>query len=329
MNLREMLTNRIFRNAGYLVGGRIIQMIFGAVISFMTARYLGPANYGLLSYAGAFTAFFSSVCTLGINSVLVKELVDHPEEEGLVIGTSLGLRAIASILSAVVIALIVMTLDAGEKTTILVVVLSSIGMVFNIAEVFNYWFQRRLESKITAKATLAAYFLSSTYKVYLLMTGKSVEYFALISSIDHMVLGMILYYEYRKRVGPKLVFSVSYGKCLVGRSCHFVLSGLMVSIYNQTDKLMLKQLTVETEIGYYAITVSLCTMWCFVLQAIIDSVYPSIMEAAKHRNKRQFIKRNKQLYSIVFYVSVIVSLFLSIFADAIISILVSVKPPHE
>ena len=321
MYLKEMLKNRVFRNAGYLVGGRIIQMLFSAVIGFLTARYLGPANYGLISYAGAFTAFFSSVCTLGINSILVKELVDYPETEGTVLGTALGLRAVSSILSAFIIAIVVSVLDAGEITTIMVVTLSSLGMVFHVVEIFNYWFQRRLDSKVTAKATLIAYLLSSVYKVYLLIAGKSVEYFALISSIDYIFLGIILFREYRKKNGPKLSFSVNYGTSLLSRSCHFILSGIMVSIYNQTDKLMLKHLAVETEIGYYAVTISLCTMWCFVLQAIIDSIYPSIMEAAKKQDEQLFRKCNIQLYAIVFYVSMIVSLGFTLFAKPIVYIL--------
>ena len=321
MFLKEMLKNRVCRNAGYLIGGRIIQMLFSVVIGFLTARYLGPANYGLISYAGAYTAFFSSICTLGINSILVKELVDHPEEEGVVIGTALGLRAISSLLSALIIVLVVSILDADEPTTIVVVAVSSLGMFFHIVEVFNYWFQRRLNSRVTAKATLIAYLLSSIYKIYLLITGKSVVYFALVSSIDHFIMGLILFLEYRKMKGPELKFSIHYGKGMLGSSRHFILSGLMVSIYNQTDKLMLKQLVTDTEIGYYAITISLCTMWCFVLQAIIDSVYPSIMEASKQQNEHLFNKRNVQLYAVVFYISMFVSLCFTILAKPIVYIL--------
>lgn len=89
--------------------------------------------------------------------------------------------------------MIVSVIDAGDKTTIVVVALSSIGMVFHISETFNFWYQKRLESKVTAKATLIAYAISSIYKIYLLVAGKSVTYFALVSSIDYLCLGIILF----------------------------------------------------------------------------------------------------------------------------------------
>lgn len=321
MKLLAIIKNKTVRNAGYLIVGKVLQMLFGLIVGLLTARYLGPSNYGLINYANAYIGFFAALCTLGINNVLVKEFVDHPGEEGKVIGTTLGLRAVSSILCSIAIIAISSVLDAGEPTTILIVALSSVGMVFHIVETFNYWFQSRLESKVTAISTLIAYLVSAAYKVYLLATGKPVTYFALTASLDYLCLGILLYVQYRKHKGGKLCFSWQYGKQLFAKSRHFILSAMMISIYGQTDKLMLKQMIGELEIGYYATAVSLCGMWCFILSAIIDSVYPSIVEATKAKNEQLFKKRNVQLYAIVFYMSLVVSLGFTVLANPVISIM--------
>lgn len=321
MILRVIRKNRTVKNAGYLILGKIVQIAFGIAVGMLTARYLGPSNYGLINYANAYTGFFAAICTLGINNVLVKELIDNPGEEGKVIGTALSLRAVSSILSSIAIVAISSILDSDEPMTILVVALSSVGMVFQIVETFSYWFQSRLESKVTASATLVAYLFSSAYKIYLLASGKSVAFFALVSSLDYLCLGIILFIQYKRCSESRIRFSWEYGKRLLGKSCHFILASLMVSIYGQTDKLMLKQMIGEAEIGYYATAVSLCSMWCFILSAIIDSVYPSIMEADKAGNEQLFKKRNIQLYAIVFYVSVAVALGFTILASPIIYIM--------
>ncbi len=321
MKLFGMFRNKTVKNAGYLIVGKVIQMAFALVISLLTARYLGPSNYGLINYASAYTGFAAAVCTLGINNVLVKEFIDHPGDEGMVIGTTLGLRAISSLLSALAIAAITFVVDADEPTTKLVVVLASVGVIFQISETFNYWFQSRLESKVTAIATLVAYLISSAYKVYLLIAGRSVEFFVLVSSLDYLCLGIILLSQYKKRTNSAIRFSWNYGKNLLGKSYHFIFSGLMISIYAQTDKLMLKHMIGQTENGYYATAVAVCGMWCFILSAVIDSVYPSIMEAAKVNNETLFRKRNVQLYAIVFYLSAFVSLCFTVLARPIILIL--------
>ena len=81
------------------------------VVGIFAARYLGPSNYGLINYAAAYATFFASLCTLGINSVIVKNFVDQPDQQGETIGTTLLLRAISSLLSALAISGIVSGVD--------------------------------------------------------------------------------------------------------------------------------------------------------------------------------------------------------------------------
>ena len=57
----------------------------------ISARYLGPANYGLISYAGSIVAFALPIMKLGFDATLVYELVENPDKEGEIMGTSLGL----------------------------------------------------------------------------------------------------------------------------------------------------------------------------------------------------------------------------------------------
>lgn len=318
--LSTLLKNRVAQNASWIIGGKVAQMCVSFVVGLLTARYLGPANFGLIGYGGAFTAFFACFCTLGINDVIVRELISRSDKQGEVLGTSIVLRGISSVLSVLVILAIVSVVDAGEKTTIAVVALCSIGVVFNVLDIFQYWFQAGLKSKVTAIASLVAYCITAAYKVFLIVSEKSVIYFALASSIDCIGIGILLAIAYRKYGGQVLRFSWSYGKELLKISTPFILTGLMVAIYGQTDKYMLKQMIGSSEIGFYSTAVSLCTAWCFVLSAIIQSMYPVIMEAYE-RGEEEFRDKNRLLYAIVFYICIAVSIFFSLFAKPIIIIL--------
>lgn len=321
MNILNLLKNKAAKNAGWIVGEKVIQMALSLVVSLLTARYLGPSNYGLINYASSFTAFFAAFCNLGINSILVKELVDQPDNEGEVLGTALMLQILSSILSAITIVAVVSIIDRDEPTTILVVALCSIGMIFHMLGTICRWFQRHLLSKYAAIATLIAYIATAVYRIVLMITQKSVMFFALATTVDHVVLAVLLFIFYKKLQGQRLRFSWQCGKHLLSRSKHFILSGLMVSIYGQTDKLMLKQMLDVTETGFYSTATAVNNMWCFVLAALIDSLVPSIMEAHKNGNMPLFQKKNRQLYAIVFYVSMGVAVLFNIFAKPIIWIL--------
>lgn len=312
--------NKEVKNACWLIGGKVMQMILSLIVSVLMARYLGPSNYGLIGYAGAFVAFFTSFCTLGINSIIIRDFVDHPEEQGEAIGSTLVLRAVSSILSSIVICIIVFIIDKNEPTTKIVVALSCISLIFQIFDTFNFWFQSRYQSKVTSIASFLAYFIVSIYKIILLILGKSVEWFAFASSLDFICIGIFLYSVYRKYNGPKLSFSWQKAKSLLNNSYHYILSGMMVAIYGHTDKLMLKQMVDASEVGYYSIATSVSMMWVFVLAAIIDSMYPTIMNLYD-KNRSDFNRKNIQLYAIVIYISFFVSIVFMILGKPIISML--------
>jgi O-antigen/teichoic acid export membrane protein len=300
--------NKELKNASWIIAGKVFQTILVFVTSVFTTRYLGPSNYGIINYVTAYVSFFAPVCTLGINMILVKDLLEFPEEQGASIGTTCLLRIIASFLSTLFIVGVVAIVDMGEKTTIVVSLLCSLSLVFQAFDTINYWFQSRYNSKITAIVTLVAYIITTIYKIVLLVLQKSVIWFAFASSVDYICLAIFLLLAYQKKEGPKLRFSIEKGKKLLKQSYHYVLSGVMVAIYSQTDKLMLKQMMDETEVGYYSLAASINGIWVFVLQAIIDSMVPTIMRLYQEEKREQFERKNKQLYAIIIYFSIFVAI---------------------
>lgn len=324
MRLNDILKNKVVGNAGWIIGGKVFNKALAFVVGILSARYLGPGNYGLINYAAAYTAFFASLCTLGINSVLVKELIDYPEKEGETLGTTLVMRAASSMLSAVMIICITLFADRDEPLTILVVALYSVGMIFQVYDAFNYWFQAKLRSKYQAIAENIAFIVVSAFKILLLVLQKDVRWFAVAGSIDYITAAAILFAAYKKNGGPKLSFSWNRGKEILSVSSHFIISGLMVSIYASTDRFMLKQMLSEEVVGYYSLASSLSVSWAFVLAAIIDSMCPVIVQSRKE-NYKEYEQKNRILYAIVFYAALAASALICIFAKPIVEILYGTK----
>lgn len=311
MNLEEAVQKKEIKNAGWLVGGKVFQMLLSLLVSVLTARLLKPDNYGLINYAAAYVAFFTSLCTLGINSVIIKDFVDNPDNQGITIGTTIVLRLISSTLSLALIVAIVSIVDKNEPITLIVAALSSFALLFQVFDTINYWFQNQYKSKITSIVTFLACLITSAYKIVLILLEKGVIWFAVASVIDYAAIAIMLLVVYKKYAGPHLKFSFKKSKELLSKSYHYILSGMMVAIYTQTDKIMLKQMMSEADVGYYSVATSICNMWPFVLAAIIDSVFPTIM-VLYGKNKQEFEEKNIHLYSLVFYISFFVSICICI-----------------
>ena len=59
--LSKLFKSKNLRNSYWIIGERIFQMLLTFVVGILTARYLGPSNFGTLSYTAAFISFFTNI----------------------------------------------------------------------------------------------------------------------------------------------------------------------------------------------------------------------------------------------------------------------------
>lgn len=315
-----MKKGKIAKNAGWLVGLQLVKSVLGVVISMLTARFLGPSDFGVINYAASIVSFVTPLMQLGFTGVLVQELVNSPEKEGEILGTSIALSGCASVACIVGVFLFAVTVNRGETETIIVCTLYSALLIFQALEMMVYWFQAKLLSKYSAVVSLTAYVVISVYKTFLLVTQKNIYWFAVSNALDHMLIAVGLIVVYGKLGGARLTFQGKIAKNLFSKSKYYILSNMMVTIFAQTDKVMLKLMIGDVATGYYSAAVSCAGMTGFVFAAIIDSFRPVIFDCKKH-SEQQFEKNMVRLYGMVIYLSLLQSLVVSLASKWIVLIL--------
>lgn len=315
-----MKGSKVVKNASWIIVCRIIQAVLSMVVTIFTARHLGPSNYGIINYAASIVAFFAPFMQLGLNSILVQEIIENEDKEGTVIGTALVMSFISGVISILGVFAFTMVANHGDWTTIIVCVLYSLLLLFQALEHFQYWFQAKLLSKYTSITMLIAYFIVSIYKIYLLFSGKSVYWFAVSQAADYAIIAIILFIIYKKVSGQRLVFSLDMAKRMFKRSKHYIIPTLMVTLYSHVGKIMLTLMLDEASCGYYSAAVTCSGMATFVYTAIVDSVRPVIISAKKN-NDESYKTSLISLYSFIIYLSLLESIFLTVFSGLITNIL--------
>ena len=66
------MNNKVIKNASWMIGCKIAQSVISLIIGMLTARYLGPSNYGLISYAASIAVFLLPLMQLGLIKTLVQ-----------------------------------------------------------------------------------------------------------------------------------------------------------------------------------------------------------------------------------------------------------------
>jgi O-antigen/teichoic acid export membrane protein len=312
--------NKVAKNAVWIIGGKVAQSVVALIINMLTARYLGPSNFGLITYASSLVAFVLPIMQLGFSNVLVQEIVNKPDDEGKILGTAMFLSLLSSVFCIIGVTSFAFVVNPNEQETIVVCLLYSLILLFQALDHIEYWYQAKLLSKYTSTVSLVAYLTVAVYKIYLLVTAKSVYWFALSNALDFALISICGIVLYQKLGGRKLEFSWKLGKNIFAKSKHYILSSMMVTIFAQTDKIMIKMMLDESSTGYYGAAVACAGMTSFVFTAIIDSFRPAIFEGQKV-GEETFKHRLTMLYSMIIYLSLMQSIGMTVLSKVIIYIL--------
>ncbi len=315
-----MKYNQAVNNATWIVACKIAQSVLQLVVGMLSARYLGPSNYGLINYAASVVAFALPLMRLGFNATLVHEYVETPQQEGEIAGTALTLNVFSSLLCIAGVSAFSAVANAGDTTAITVCVLYSFSLLFAAVEMIQYWFQYKLLAKYSAVVMFLAYVIVSVYKVCLLITSKSVFWFAVTNSLDFGLIGFALLLIYSKKGSARLAFSFERAKAMLGKSKHYILSSLMVVLFQSTDHIMLTSMSDTAQNGFYTAAITCAGVFQFVYTAITDSFRPMILSAKKEQSDN-YKTLLSQLYSVIIYVALAQSLVFCIFSKIITGVL--------
>lgn len=308
---------KVFKNATWIIACKIIQSLISLVIGTISARYLGPSNYGLISYASSLIAFVVPLAQLGLRNIFVEQIISHPEREGKTVGTSLVMSLVSSIFCIIGCLTFVLLVNANERETLIVCALYSITLFFQMSDMIECWYQAKLLSKYTSLVALMAYTIVALYRVFLLVTQKSIYWFALTNALDYMLITLALLILYRKLGTQRLSFSLSLAKELFSVSKYYIISSMMTTIFSQTDKIMIKMMIGNAENGYYSTAINCTAVSSFVFIAVIDSMRPLILESKK-RSEEQFNKNMSRLYSVIIYMGLAQSVALTVLAKPVV-----------
>ena len=310
-----------FFNTGWLVFDRVFHMLLSLVISSLTARYLGPDQYGLLGYGLAYINIFTVVCKLGTEGIIVNEIIKKKHNPGPILGTTIGLRMLSGLLSVGVIALAVMVLKPGDTVVLAITAIQSISLLFVAFDSIDFWFQSRLWSKYSSIAKSISYILVCGWKGALLILRADVTSFAVATIIDALAIAVLLLIFYIRAKGERLRFSLSTAKYLMARSHPFIISSLLITIYTQMDRIMLGSMSTDAAVGIYTAAMNIGNMWVFIPNALINSARPIILKHKSEGREEAYQKRMTQLYSAVIWISAAAGAFFSLFGRFVIWIL--------
>ncbi len=306
-------------NSGWLIGDKLLRLFIGLFVSAWVARYLGPEQYGKFAYVIAFLAIFQALSTLGIDSIVIRDIAKRREVANQVLGTALKLRLFASVISFLAALLTIYIIDAEKADIQLLVFLVGVGIIFQSADIADLWFQSQSQSRRTVVAKAIAYVIGAVVKVSLIIKGAPLWYFAAASGGEAALSAILLYISYKKYPVLKTwAWNIDVALSMLRQSWPLLLSSVSIIIYMKSSQLIINEVVDSASVGIYSIAQSLSELWYFLPTALCASVAP-VIARKKAESELAYNVALQNLFSLMWIFSITISIVIAFFSELIVT----------
>jgi O-antigen/teichoic acid export membrane protein len=312
----------IIGNTGWMFVDRILRMAVGLFVGVWVARYLGPQKLGLFSYALAFVALFSPLASLGLEDIVVRDIVRNPECKDETLGTAFVLKLIGGTFSIAVVICTIFFMRRGDSQLHWLVGIIAAGSIFQVFSIIECWFNSQVQAKYSVVAKSAAFFVCSAIKIILIIYNASLTAFAWISTFEVALgsIGLVIAFQAKGGSLGNWQRNLKRAGSLLKDSWPLALSVIAMTIYQRIDQVMLGEMVGSEEVGIYSVAVRLAEIWIFIPTAIYWSVFPSIVKA-KSVGDDQFYTQLQKFYNLMALSAYVIAIPVTILAQWLVSFL--------
>ena len=311
---------RYFKNTSWMMLEQVLRIFSGLFVGIWIARYLGPEKFGLLSYVLAFTAIFGSIAKLGLDSIVVRELVNTPEKCNIILGTSFWIKMVGAFF-VISLTIIILQFTSNDVTTKIYIFIITIGLIFQSFEIIEFYFQSQVLGRIISICKITQLSLSSLIKVFLVVNEAELFYFVLATLFDIFILAISYCIAYLINQKRNLfnIFDWAIAKLLLKDSWPLVFSAFVVMIYMRIDQIMIKEILSEYHSGIYSSSVRLSEAWYFIPTVIASSIFPAIIKY-KNLSEDIFYEKFQYFLDLLVYIGLSIAGFIIIYNIHIIKL---------
>jgi PST family polysaccharide transporter len=308
-------------NTYWLILDQVIRMCLGFFILGIITRNIGAYSFGQLNYAIAFVSLFSVLTTLGIDRIIVKEIVEDQKNYILTLGTSFYLKFFGSFLLIAVSVLTSIFVFGNNQTTTGLILIFSFSYIFQTSDVIEFLYQSNLEAKYIVIIKLITFLISSILKVVIVLNTKSILGLASIYLLESILSALFLFILFKFHHGNFLLsFNTTKAKKLLSEGLPLLFATLFVTIYMKIDQVFLQYYSDSTAVGLYSAAVRVSEIPFFVGTIITTAAFPLVIKAKK-LGRIKYVYRFRLLLSVLTYSAFLISITFYIFSDLLISVI--------
>lgn len=310
-------TKLYITNTFWILADKLLTMSITFLVMVFVARYLGPEQFGLLAYAISLASILAVAGHMGLNGLVIREVVKKPESEAITLGSAFALKLAGGIVGYILLSAYAVIYEGTAGEAFFLILIAGGVILFKPFDVIEFRFHAYVQAKYVSLARLLSVLVTSTITIIFVIVGASVVFFA-FANLLQTILGALLlisifYYKSRQSISW-WKFDLHRARELFSQGWIIYLGTFFAIIYMKIDQVMLRWLSNVDELGQYAVAAQLSEAWYFLPAAIVTTVFPKLIKL-REQNEPAFNQRLQQLFDLLFVLAFVVAIIMTFSAE--------------
>ncbi|MGZ4925558.1 MAG: flippase [Halobacteriota archaeon] len=274
---------RGIKNSVLLFGGNAISAVISFVVTVYIARLLPVSDFGSYITVISFVTLFGIFTDFGINTVIIREGAKNPEDTHNLIFSAMGLKYLMSLASMLAVIVFALFTPYSFEVKALIALMSITLLMGGIGSMFSAVFNIYQDMKYISIIQIAERTTFASFAFIFLIAGLGVPGVILAIIIAAFVSLMLSFALSRRIHYYKLNFRPILDYTILMPAFWFGIAGLLGTVWQRVDTIMLSLLTNMTQVGLYTPAVNYVGIGDMAVLALTGAFFPIVSRTVHER----------------------------------------------
>lgn len=315
-------SRRVLSNIAWAFLGKIVSLLSVLFVGILVARYLGPAQYGLLNYVISYVAIFTIISNFGLDDIEVREMSKPGQTCQVTMWTGIRLRLLLAATAYVLIVATTFMFRPDNPKAVGFILIYGLSIFPTCLNSVRNYFTSQLLNKHIVQSEIARTIICAAIKIILLYLGASLMWFVIASALDIFIVSIGYYLSLRSHKAEMCSYSADkkLTRFLLIEAFPLMLSSSAIVIYQRIDQVMIGNMIDNESVGYFATAGRFADLVVFVPIVICQTLTPILVKAKSEKSVADYNSNSRIFVSAIVWSSIILALIMSLSAFILIKL---------
>ncbi len=271
-----------------MIAEQALSLGLAFVVGITVIRHLGPEASGALNYASTWGMLLAPLATLGLESIVIRELANKNASDVSIWNTARKLLWWITLINAAILGCLALA-QPGHSLQQIALWATILSGFSNLGTIYSWTFRAASRYREIARIRLFQMVAIQLVRFALVYFNAPFIAFAAILAIDPLIMAITMERLAKSRLATYVDHtqtSLALAKRLLQESWPLIMAGFAVTVFTRIDVVMLERLAGIKDVGVYSAATKLSELMNIIPTTLMRAAFPRLSTLAKNEPHR-------------------------------------------